>query len=186
MSRWLAMPLALGVRDDAARDADDAVLALESGALAVLLPIGVEAPNAGDGESGWRPLVAAGHDDIRFAGVVGELVRVIADLSESAGLPAVRITPGSDALGQRRELEIVIGALGAKSVGQLADSLLLFRAAVELCVHARGLVLEDPRVRVDDRLIPLDGRVAYALAAPSSGRKGPSRPEREKPGRGSR
>jgi hypothetical protein len=66
---------------------------------------------------------------------------------------------------ERRGIELVVGTLGAGTVTQLADALVLFRVAVEQCAQARGLHLTDALVLLDGKSAPLDARVARALAA---------------------
>ncbi|HEY4220484.1 MAG TPA: hypothetical protein VGO62_04060, partial [Myxococcota bacterium] len=115
-------------------------------------------------DAAGSPLLPTQSDGVRFAAVLGELVRVIADLSEAAGVPATHIAPTPEKNG----VDLVIGALGAQSAAQLTDALLLLRVAVEQCAQARGLAVVGARVRVDDKSAPLDGRVAAFLRADPS------------------
>jgi hypothetical protein len=157
VSRWLATPLTVGAfekADGKPEDVDDTpARALKPGALSVVLSL------AGDSEPP-RPVLGPDADDVRFAGVFAELVRVLADLCEAAGLPAAGIAPTPE----RKGLELSVGALGTHSAVQLGDTLLLLRTAVESCAQARGLKLVDAHVRVDEKRFPLDGRVARAFA----------------------
>lgn len=150
-SRHLAYPLAIGAAED--RTADDTPLrGLKAGMLCLSLRLAMD----GDG----RALVPPSSDDVRLAGLVAELVRVVADLAEAAGLPAIGIAPERE----RRGLELVVGALGATNVTQLADALCLFRVAAEQVSQARGLQLTDALLVVDGKSAPLDARVARFLA----------------------
>lgn len=157
-SRHLPYPLAIGVHDDDAPD-DQPMRALKPGQLVLSLRLAVD----GDG----RALVAPGADDVRLAGLLAELVRVVADLAEAAGVHAAAIAPERE----RRGLEVSVGTLGAGTVGQLADALCLFRVAVEQCAQARGLQVTDALVVLDGTSTPIDGRVARALAGGAAKRK---------------
>jgi hypothetical protein len=147
VSRWLPAALAIGSVDDAA---DDEGLRAHPrpGALTVLFAL------AADGAEP-APLLPPRGDDVRFAGLMAEIVRVIADLSEGAGLPTVGIAPDPE----RRGVELAIGAVGTMSAVQLADAMLLLRVAVESVAHARGLQLVEARVKLDGSSAPLDGRL---------------------------
>lgn len=150
-SRHLAYPLAVGAPEDRPLD-DTPVRGLKAGMLCLSLRLAMD----GDG----RALVPPSSDDVRLAGLLAELVRVVADLAEAAGLPTTGIAPERE----RRGLELVVGALGATNVTQLADALCLFRVAVEQCSQARGLQLTDALLVVDGKSAPLDARVARFLA----------------------
>jgi hypothetical protein len=145
VSRWLPHPLAIGASGDSVDD----IAKLAPGTLGAAFSIAIDSVDQ-------RPLLPPGADDVRFAGVVAELVRVVADLSEAAGLPATHIAP----LPELRGVDLCIGALGVMTVSQLADALLLLRAAIESCLHARGLALVDAKVRLGDAHGALDGKVA--------------------------
>lgn len=157
-SRHLPYPLAIGAREDESAD-DQPMRPLKSGQLVLVLRLAV------DGEG--RPLVGPDADDVRLAGLLAELVRVVADLAEAAGVHAAAIAPERE----RRGLELSVGTLGAGTVGQLADALCLFRVALEHCAQARGLQLVDACVVLDGKSAPLDGRVARALAVAGAKRK---------------
>lgn len=159
VSRWLPCPLAAGVLEDTAlrgsRPEPDAPvrLPLRPGALAVTVEL------AADGDEA-RSLLPADADDVRFAGLFSELVRVMADLAEAAGLPAAGIVPTPD----RRGLELSVGALGSTTAWQLADALVLWATAFEMCAQARGLQVRGARVRLDDKVAVLDGKLSRFLA----------------------
>lgn len=153
-SRHLPYPLAIGAPEDRPPE-DQPMRGIKAGALAISLRFAIDV----DG----RALVPPGSDDVRLAGLLAELVRVVADLAEAAGLPAAGIAPERE----RRGLDMVVGTLGATTVNQLADALCLFRVAVELCAQARGLQLADALVVLDGNSAPLDARVARWLANPT-------------------
>lgn len=149
VSRWLPHPLAVGTVDDEASARAHATRhVLIPGALALSFAISLDGADP-------RPPLPPDADDIRFAGIYAELVRVVADLCEAASLPPTTIAP----LPERRGLEVSVGAVGAISVEALADAVILVRAAVELCCHARGLQLVDARVRYGSGSHAIDGRV---------------------------
>jgi hypothetical protein len=152
LSRWLAHPISVGTFDDAR---DEARVIIPAGALALTFDFALDADDA-------RPPLPAGADDVRFAGVYGELVRVVADLCESAGLPPTVMTP----LPERCGLHVALApaAVGSISLDTLADSVILVRCAVELCAHARGLKLVAATVRCADHGAPADGRARTFLA----------------------
>lgn len=163
-SRHLVYPLAIGATED--RPADDSpVRGIKAGALGLSLRFAIDV----DG----RALVPPSSDDVRLAGLLAELVRVVADLAEAAGLPATGIAPERE----RRGLEIAVGTLGATSVAQLADALCLFRVAVEQCAQARGLQLADALLLIDNKSAPLDARVARFLGTLGSGAAGKGKKE---------
>jgi hypothetical protein len=167
-SRWLPWPLCIGVGDAAARADAPLPAALRDGALAVAFALAADGP-------GREPLLSADADDVRFAGLFAELVRVIADLAEAAGLPALAIAPGARRDLQAR-LEVRLGAVGAMSAAQLADALLLFRVGVEICAQARGLQVTDARLErgaQDGAGVPLDGHLVRALAANAPPKEAP-------------
>lgn len=157
-SRHLPYPLAVGAPEERAHD-DQPMRALKPGALALSLRFTVDV----DG----RALLAPGADDVRLMGLLAELVRVVADLAEAAGVSAATIAPERE----RRGIELVVGTLGAGTVAQLADALCLFRVAVEQCAQARGLQLADALVLLDGKSAPLDARVARALAGTAGKRR---------------
>lgn len=154
VSRWLAHPLSIGALEEGAGLREEARVIVPVGALSLRFVIALDAPDAAEARS---PLPADA-DDVRFAGVFSELVRVVADLCECAGLPPTAIAP----LAERSGLEVAVapvqGAVGSVSIDALADSVILARVAVELCAHARGLKLVDARVRCGDQSAAADGR----------------------------
>lgn len=150
VSRWLPHPLAVGsVHGD-----PDARVTLAAGALSLSFALALDGPDA-------RLPLAPNADDIRFAGLYAELVKVVADLCEAAALPPAAIAP----LPERRGLDIAVSAVGSFALDNLADSIILVRAAVELCAHARGLQIVDARVRCGSASAPIDGRTRAFLAA---------------------
>ncbi len=152
VSRWLPAPLALGSTE---APPDPEAAPLLRGTLAAVFSFAADAADP-------RPVLGHHVDDVRFASVLAELVRVVADLSEAAGLPAAQLRPTPERTG----LEVRFGAVGVLTGAQVADALILLRAAVESCLLARGLILTGARVRNDDGAAPLDGRVAELLVAP--------------------
>lgn len=149
VSRWLPHPLAVG-----SVDGDPEVrVTVAAGALSLAFALALDGPDA-------RLPLGPNADDIRFAGLYAELVRVVADLCESAALPPTAIAP----LPERRGFDIAVGAVGSVGLDNLADSIILVRAALELCAHARGLQLVDARVRYGTAHAPIDGRTRAFLA----------------------
>ena len=81
-------------------------------------------------------------------------------LAEAAALPPTAIAP----LPERRGLDVAVGAVGSFALDNLADSVILVRAAIELCAHARGLQIVDARVRYGTAHAPIDGRTRQFLS----------------------
>lgn len=156
VSRWLPCPLAAGALEEPAsgHERADAPIraALRAGALSVILGIAADTDES-------RSILPPDADDLRFAGLYSELVRVTADLAEAAGMPPAGVVPSPE----RGGMELGVGTLGAMTARQLADALLLFRAAMEMCVQARGLKLTLARVRLGDTTLDIDGKIAGAL-----------------------
>ena len=149
VSRWLPHPLAVGSVDGD----PEARVTLAAGMLSLSFALALDGPDA-------RLPLAADADDVRFAGLYAELVRVVADLCESAALPPTAIAP----LPERRGLDVAVGAVGTFALDNLADSVILVRAAIELCAHARGLQMVDARVRYGTAHAPIDGRTRQFLS----------------------
>jgi hypothetical protein len=162
VSRWLPHPLAVGSVDGRGEGRSDpeARVVLAPGALSISFALALDGPDA-------RPPLLPTADDVRFAGLYAELVRVIADLCEAAALPPTAIAP----MPEHRGLDVALGAVGSFGLDALADSVILVRAAIELCAHARGLQLVDARIRCGTAHAPIDGRtrafLAGAAAAPT-------------------
>lgn len=158
VSRWLPCPLVVGALEveAAERGQERELLARPAPrATSMVLHLGI----ALDGDA-REPVVAPRADDLRFAGLFSELVRVMADLSEAAGVPVVGVTPALE----RRGVALRLGALGSLTVQQLGDAVLLLRVAVEVGLQARGLQLTDADLLIDGARVPVDGRLAQVLA----------------------
>lgn len=170
VSRWLPCPLVLGVVEGTEASSGEmdraaATRALRADSLSVELGIAL------DGPAREAPLHGDA-DDVRFAGLFQELVRVVADLTESVGVPLVCAAPASE----RSGLELRLGALGAWSPQQLADAVVLLRVATETCLQARGLQLLRAQLRVDGAAVAVDGRVLAALCALHAAARAARRP----------
>lgn len=151
VSSWLAHPICVSALEDAVFN--DARVIVQTGALSLAFAIALDVPSA-------DAPVPSDADDVRFAGVFGELVRVLADLCESAGLSPTSIAPLPPCRGLQVEVDPVHGTIGA-----LADAIILVRAAFELCAHARGLKIVEARVRCAEQSALADGRTALFLAS---------------------
>jgi hypothetical protein len=99
-------------------------------------------------------------DDISFAALFAEMVRVVADLCESAALPVLAIAPDVE----RRGLSLTLGSLVMLPVQSAYDALCVLRVAVELCAQQRGFLVSDATLVVGTgealEQAPLDARAA--------------------------
>jgi hypothetical protein len=149
VSRWLPYPMAVGHPESDV--VDDDPIRPHTSALTIVVRFAAE---------GGQPLLPPNADDVRAAGLFAELVRVVVDLAEAAGIPASGVALEKE----RRGLEIVVTALGLMTARQLADALVLLRASTEACAQARGLSLADARIILDDKSAALDGKIKSFLS----------------------
>lgn len=102
-------------------------------------------------------------DDVAFASLFAEMVRVVADLCESASLPVLALAPDPT----RRGLDVVLGSLVLLPAQTAFDALCVLHVAVDMCAQQRGFLVADATVAVAraDRaggadVAPLDARAA--------------------------
>jgi hypothetical protein len=152
-SRWLVCPFAVGV--DAAAPSDDAGaqsacaawgLDKTPGAATLSLRVVLDAP-------GQPAALPEGSSDVRAAALWAELVKVVSDLAETAGLPVMAVTVRSD----RRGLTLVLGALAGFRLSALQDALLLFVVASETCALQRGFALDGAQLEGGPAPVVIDG-----------------------------
>jgi hypothetical protein len=146
--RHLSRPVAVAVAVDVADDDRDARVPRAPGAVTLTLLLSAEG----------APVVEAAADDVAFASVLAEFIGVVVDVVEAAGLPLMGVVPAEE----RRGLTIVLGGLMGLSRSRLADALLLFAGAVEMCALARGFQAR-AFVGHGDKRFAIDGRLEEAL-----------------------
>jgi hypothetical protein len=156
-SRWLAHPLAIAALEDGSPPPNPAAALGAQSGFDVRLKLHLRFAVADRGP----PLTALRDDDLGFFALMGEMLRVVADLCESAGLPLLSITPDAE----RRGVVLQLGSLATLPPQTAFDALVLFRVAADLCAQARGFVVADAIVTTPGaRSSPLDAR-AVALFA---------------------
>lgn len=114
------------------------------------------------------PVAMMRDDDISFAALFAEMVRVVADLCESASLPVLAIAPDVE----RRGLSLTLGSLVMLPPQSAFDALCVMRVAVELCAQQRGFLVSDAALLVGTggalAQAPLDARAAPLFGSPAA------------------
>jgi hypothetical protein len=147
-SRWLPHPIAVAVEDGAAQ--------LEGRATTAALSLAFTFAASDRGP----PVLPMRDDDVSYASLFAEMMRVVADLCEACSLPALSLHPGVE----RRGMDVALGSVGNASAQTLLDALCTLHVAVDQCAQARGFLVSDARVvmheKKRDASAPMDARAA--------------------------
>ncbi len=155
VSRWLPHPIAVAELEGDPPPAQGQCPA-QPGAVTISLVFAI------DQDGAPQPLLPPGRGELALTILLSEVVSLTGDLLEALSLPLLSLAPDKEARG----LDVALGSVGALSLDKLAELLCLLRAALDISVASRGLLLERARVKVGARAaIDLDGRLPARLAA---------------------